>query len=281
MNQRSDSAVAVRITSVQPLDGIRAGSGLLTLGDRLLVVGDDAEAVAWVDLSSSDIELRVLRGSGEALPKLNKPDYEAAARAADGSVWIFGSGSLANRRGLVRLSGEDHTTVEHHDGSPLYLGLDEHLGSAANIEGALFVDDGLLLCHRGAAAEPDVVLKVDHPAALPAPVRVRSSRAVTAPQVGGVQAHITDVAAIAGGLAFLAAAEETPDAIADGPVAGALLGIGTTDGTRWLPLLEPDGTPTTRKAEGLVIAEDASGGWLVTDRDDPALPAELCRFELS
>ena len=100
------------------------------------------------------------------------------------------------------------------------------------------------------------------------------------------------IALLPGGrIAWLAAAEDTDDPVADGPVAGTVFGIVDIDATgtdgsragsaRWAPILESDGTPSTRKAEGLVVDADGRGGWLVTDRDDPDLPAELCRFTLT
>ena len=276
-----DGSEVARITSAQPLAGVRAGSALLAVGARLLVVGDDAHAVAWVDPATGATESQPLDGSGAPLPKLSKPDFEAAAQAPDGSIWIFGSGSLPNRRRLVRLSGIGHATVEAYDGSTLHEVLGRHLGTVPNVEGASFTGGRLLLLHRGAAERADVLLEIDPATALTATPRVLGSREIVPPYVGRVPAHVTDLAVLAdGGLALLAAAEDTPHAVADGPVSGALLGFVRDDVVRWVPVTEQDGSPTTRKPEGLIVDDDGGGGWLVTDRDDPRLAAELCRFVL-
>lgn len=278
-----DHGLTARITSTTTLRDVRAGSALLTVGDRLLVVGDDAHVVAWVDPATGTTAIQPLDGDGdgEPLPKLRKPDFEAAAEAPDGSIWIFGSGSLPNRRRLVRLTGTGHAVGRTIDGSPLYAALEELLGGPPNIEGALFVTDWLLLCHRAAADRADVLVEIESSTALVGPPRFGAVRELWPPRVGNVPAHVTDAALLpAGTIALVAAAEDTPDAVADGPVAGALIGLLEDDLVRWSPLVEADGTPSTRKPEGLVIDDDGTGGWLVTDRDDPRLAAELCRFEL-
>src|SRR4051794_22225770 len=79
-----DPALRARVRSIEPLPGVRAGSALLWAGGRLLVVQDDALAVAWIDLRDGGIEHVVLEGHGEALPKGSKPDFEAAFEASDG-----------------------------------------------------------------------------------------------------------------------------------------------------------------------------------------------------
>jgi hypothetical protein len=93
--------------------------------------------------------------------------------------------------------------------------------------------------------------------------------------------HFTDATTCDGRLFYVAVAEDTPNAIDDGPVVGAVVGLLDDQGAKWSPLLEPSGEMTTRKVEGL--AYDALTGWLfgVTDPDDPEKPAELLRIELT
>lgn len=262
------------ITSSREIPGVRAGSALLALGERLLVVGDDAYVVTWVDPTTGAVEAHVLAGDGAPLPKPAKPDLEAAARHGSGSVWILGSGSLPNRRAVFELSPAGDLAA--HDGEPLHALLAGELDELPNIEGAVFDGDTLRLFHRATGSRADVLLDVT---GLPHEPRLTGRRELEPPLVGGVPAHVTDVTLAADGrIALLAAAEDTVDAVLDGPVAGTLFGY---LGEGWTPILEPDGRPSVRKAEGLVLDADCRGGWLVTDRDDPDLPAELCRFTLA
>jgi hypothetical protein len=101
----------------------------------------------------------------------------------------------------------------------------------------------------------------------------------------GVGLGFTDVALLADGRSvFLAAAEASPDAIADGPVSGSAVGLlepsasGIT--ARWTRLIGGDGQPSPYKVEGVAIDRDVRGGWLLTDSDDPRVPAELLEIEL-
>ena len=101
--------------------------------------------------------------------------------------------------------------------------------------------------------------------------------------MGGVRLTFTDAAALGEDILYLAAAEASPDAVQDGPVAGVALGLIPAAGgpPRCTPLLDRVGRPFSGKAEGLAPDPRSPGTiHLVVDRDDPDAPAELCRVEL-
>ena len=93
-------------------------------------------------------------------------------------------------------------------------------------------------------------------------------------QLGGVPLCFTDgVACPGGGWAFSAAAEATDDSYADGACAGSAVGLVNAAGTLQAVL-------TLRrncKAEGISVTATAAGlaFLLVTDADDPQVPAQL------
>jgi hypothetical protein len=106
--------------------------------------------------------------------------------------------------------------------------------------------------------------------------------------LAGLPLGFTDAVALAGGaVAFTAAAEDSPDAVADGAVGGSVVGVVDAGGAaRWTPLVGPDGAPLVEKAEGIAVAPpvdpspDGARLWVVTDADDPERPAELCEVQL-
>jgi hypothetical protein len=76
-------------------------------------------------------------------------------------------------------------------------------------------------------------------------------------------------------------AEDTPNAIDDGPIVGAAVGVIRPGRARYARIAGPEGSPSLHKFEGLALEADARSGWLVTDPDDEAEPAQLCRLELA
>ncbi|MEJ7734300.1 MAG: hypothetical protein WKG00_34535 [Polyangiaceae bacterium] len=100
---RRDAALSARITASWPLPGAQAGSGLVAVGDRLLVVQDDVPAVLLIDPRTRVGETLVLEGGGAAMSKALKPDFEAALLGPDGAVHVLGSGSMALRRRIARI----------------------------------------------------------------------------------------------------------------------------------------------------------------------------------
>lgn len=278
------SELSARLVAVHPLPGVRAGSALVRVDARLLAVQDDAFCAAWIDLPGFGVTQLPLQGDGSALAKKDKPDFEAALRAPDGSVYLLGSGSLGNRCTLARI-GPDRAAVSLREIPEMYesVRLALSLGNRPNIEGAGVVGSRLRLFHRGAGSAPSASVDLPLDVLTGAPPEVLALRWFELGALDGVGLAFTDVEILGDArTVFVAAAEQTDDAIADGPVAGAAIGLieGAHGSVRWTRLLESDGRPSLRKVEGLALDDDLRGGWLITDPDDPHRAAELCRVEL-
>jgi len=96
----------------------------------------------------------------------------------------------------------------------------------------------------------------------------------------GVPLTFTDAAVYGGRMLYTAAAEDSPDAVRDGPVAGAALGVIAPGGSaRYAEIVDADGARFAGKVEGLLM-RDARTGWIVIDRDEPATPSQLWEVEL-
>ena len=280
LHAEPDPALKARILSIDPLPGVRAGSALVLTGGRLLVVQDDALAVAWVDPRTGAIEHRALEGDGGALAKAKKPDFESAFVAADGSITLLGSGSTKARYRAASLDIAGGGGVRFHDCTPLFDAVTAGLGGAPNLEGAVRLGDTLHLFHRGAGGEPSAIIEVAAAAIGAERVTLLALTLWDLGTAAGVPLTFTDAIACGESMVYLAVAEDTPNAVDDGPIVGVSIGVLRGGQARFALLEEVDGTPSLRKVEGIAVDPETRTTFLVTDPDDPERPAELCRVEL-
>lgn len=294
---------------------VRAGSGLTRVGARFVVVQDDASffAVLAPDGTVSALPLTYAPGGARQFDegrknKSLKLDLEACATLPDGRVLAFGSGSTQVREHVVLVSlGDDgaqegEVTVLHVP--ELYDALRAEArfsGSELNLEGAavLAALGTLRLFQRGNGAPIGARAPVDATCELPLDALLRYLEAPTsvAPpplreivqwELGAIDATrltFTDACAESGRLFFLAAAEASPNAYDDGPVAGVVLGVTANElphtSARWARIVDEHGAPLRAKGEGLAFDPEAPDRALVVlDRDDPERPTELCTLRL-
>lgn len=271
--------IEARIISVTPLDEVHAGSALVAHEGRLLVIQDDAASVVWIDPLSRQTKRVVLEGNGEQLEKKKKPDFEVAFSGPGRVITILGSGSspTRERRAVLDL---DSNEVSLSDETRLFEALRKALHTEPNLEGGVIWENRLRLFHRGSGPEPSAIVDVNLDVLQGAEPEISAVTPVDLDMVQGVRLHFTDATTYDGRLLYVAVAEDTPNAIDDGPVVGAVVGFLDEQGASWTPLLEASGEMTTRKVEGLAF--DAHSGSLfgVTDPDDPEKPAELLRIQL-
>ena len=276
------------------LSFLSAASGLVRIGNRLYVVADDENHLGVFDADARSTG-RLIRLFDGDLPeskkkrKAEKDDLESLLRLPATAAWpggallAFGSGSRPNRYAGALLPldgrGEAHGPARVVDLSPLYADAASRL-EALNIEGAFIVGDALLLLQRGSMRNTSAVIRFPLDRVMAwlggAPAALQPGAIVECDlgKVDGVPLSFTDGCALPdGSWLFSAVAEETDSSYDDGACAGAALGIARVDGTlQELRRIEP-----TRKIEG--IDARVAGGRItidmVTDADDPAIPAEL------
>jgi hypothetical protein len=273
-----------------PGSPVRAASAIAAFGDGWLVAQDDATHAAW--LRPDRVEaVRVTEpvdghesfGSAEGTKHL-KPDFESAV-AVDGGVLLLGSGSTARRMraSLVTAPGSFSTV----DLAPAYLRVAAALGLAAdqlNLEGAARIGDRLRWFQRGnsAAGVPSASVEVDLSALLRGePVEAGEPRRYELGGIDGVALAITDAVALPDGRILVsAAAEDTPNAVDDGPVVGAAIAL--LDDERVLAVgAVPDGP---YKIEGLAVRDAGPAGaalLAVVDADDPHAASRLLELRVT
>ena len=285
---------------------VRAASAVAPLGDGWLVAQDDAVHAAWVRPPGTR-RLRLLPPvdghdvfSSTAGTKHLKPDLEAACpvRTAAGgdAVLLLGSGSTPARMRAVLVAGAPEPRVQVAELPALYAEVAGALGigpAELNLEGAARCGDVLRWFARGnlVAGVPSrsvdlevaaLVAAVQDPAA--PPVRLGEVRSYDLGEVAGVGLAVTDAVALPDGrLLVSAAAEDTPNAVDDGPVVGTALAL--LDGERVLassPLPRVDGAVAKVEGLALLAADDAGAALLaVSDEDDPELASAEMRLRVS
>jgi hypothetical protein len=330
----ADDALGARIVSRVPMRyaagadavhdrpaHVRAASGLAWLGDRLVVIQDDAGFVALVDPETGLAEpLTLPAGTGGARQfddsrgnKQAKPDLEALVQlpTTEGVLLAaFGSGSMAPREIIVLLSfpGDQAGAVGRagitlHPARGFYAALRSipaFAGSDMNIEGAVYSGGAVRLFGRGngaivgslsplnATADIDWALLrayLDAPSTAPAP----PPRRVTQYDLGsvdGVALGFTDATVSPDGIVlYAAAAEASPDARRDGDVRGSALGVirgEPAESSRRTTVRDEEGRVFRGKIEGIAVdGADEHRVLAVVDCDDHAAPAELLEIVLS
>ncbi|GAA3390547.1 DUF6910 family protein [Cryptosporangium minutisporangium] len=273
---------------------VRAASAIAPFGDGWLVVQDDATHAAWWRVGAVTA-VRVVEpvdgldvfSEAEGTKHL-KPDFEAACPVAPDRVLLLGSGSAAARTRASLVTSQGAFTVA--DLTPVYRAVADALGlrdGQLNLEGACRVGDRMRWFQRGNlhAGVPTMSVDVDLAALLAAVTGVGSADRV---EVGAVRRY--DLGAVDGvGLAVTdavtlpdrrvlvsAAAEDTPNAVDDGPVVASALALIDGDEVRATVEL-PEHSGGAHKVEGLAIREETTDGvrlWAVVDADDPAAASQ-------
>jgi hypothetical protein len=278
---------------------VTAASGIAPLGDGWLIAQDDATFAAY-RRADSVTAVRVLppveghdRFSEAEGTKRFKPDLEVACPAeVDGApaVLLLGSGSSPRRmRGAVVSLADGVPTARAGDLAPLYDAVAHRLGlpvDRLNLEGGSRLGATMRWFNRGnlaagiASASVDVPVESIVAAVLGrAPVEtIPVGRPLTYDlgEVGGVGLAVTDAVALPDGRVLLsAAAEDTPNAVDDGPVVATALALLDEAQVRAVAAM-PQVGGAVAKVEGLALREVRDGEvhlLAVVDADDPDRPS--------
>jgi hypothetical protein len=299
-----DEVVNLRFDDGTP---VTAASGIAPLGDGWLIAQDDATFAAW-RRPDGVTPVRVLPSveghdrfsEAEGTKKL-KPDLEVACPAeVDGepAVLLLGSGSSPRRmRGVLVRLDDGVPVVQAADLAPLYDRVVRRLGlpmDHLNLEGASRHGDQVRWFNRGNLAagvrsgSVDVPLEGLVAAVLgrdaASSVPVDEPRTYELGEVEGVGLAVTDAIAVPDGRVLLsAAAEDTPNAVDDGPVVATALVL--VDGETVLDVAPiPAVDDHVHKVEGLALRAVRDGEvhlLAVVDDDDPGTPSACIGLRVS
>lgn len=292
---------------------VRAGSGLAWVGNRLAVIQDDANFVALIDAKNGKCDVVMLPAGYAGMRQFDdargnkryKQDFESLVALPNGAktqLIAFGSGSSPARENILVMPDADATpsAVRVVPAPRLYAKLRagaEFAGSELNVEGAAQVGEHIRLFGRGNGAprgdlQPtnatcdinciSLLAHLENPASAPPPAPENVVQ-YSLGEIDGVALSFTDAVAFGDGVLYVAAAEDSPDAVQDGAVAGSALGVISADGSnvRWTHLTLADGERARMKVEGVAIGQRAGQLFVVVDRDEHHTPSELLEIEVS
>jgi hypothetical protein len=282
---------------------VRAASSIRRQGQRLVIAQDDVNALATLDLATGSTRPILLPTGPDGMRvfddvrgnKKFKMDLEACVVLPDGRFVAFGSGSSPQREKIVTVGAGAGALAQQLVGGGLYAGLRAHAssrGARLNIEGAVVQGPWLRLLQRGNGKRDyqpwnailDLPLDrfvgwLDGRGAVPAVDRIIE---VSLGDIDGVPFGFTDAAVMSDGrMAFIACAEDTADALDDGPVLGCRFGwLAANDQAAVMtPVVDAAGRPTHLKLEGIEARPESDSVFDVVadmDRgDEPAQIAEL------
>ena len=295
---------------------VRAGSGLSWIGDRLVLVQDDANFVAVVDPATGLAESITLPAGEAGLRQFDdqrgnkkfKLDLEACCGLlgpAGPLLIALGSGSKKRRRQVAivdewaRAAPRADPRVTLVAADDLYRSLErasDFAGSDMNIEGVLALRSTVRLFGRGNGAPHRGLVPLNATCDLsitallaylggtdaqPAP----TPALITQYDLGsldGLALGFTDAALCDGTVFYAAAAEDSSNSADDGRVSGSVLGvIPARRAPRYAVLGDVAGAALREKVEGVAPVPGAPDRLFVAiDADDAARPSELCEVRL-
>jgi len=202
--------------------GIGAASGIALFDGGIWLVSDKSTQLYRFDTASGKTEKWPLVPGVEFLPKRHKPDFESLC-LHEGKLFTFGSGSTPDRNRMAIFNPRT-THCEVSDLSDLYRRMQETAGISAadfNIEGACFAG-GWRFFHRGnAPSGRNGMFGIDGNLWRKPEIRFTE---IELPLIGNVRSTFTDACCDAGGIWFLASAEDSRSVYEDGAVLGSLIG---------------------------------------------------------
>jgi hypothetical protein len=305
---RLDPALSARIVRSVPLlyaEGadasldrpahVRSASGLTRVEGCIAAVQDDANFVAVIEPDTGSARAITLPAGEGGLRQFDdlrgnkrfKLDLESCVTLMDEDdremLLAFGSGSLPAREKIVivRDVHTDDPRVEVIDASALYAALPSTFrGSELNVEGADVLGGTLRLFNRGngaprgGLAPVNASCKVDLTTLFDDDPFIYNVVQYDLGTIGGLPLTFTDAAMFGdGALLYAAAAEDSPDATRDGPVAGCAIGLIEENSARYC---EVEGNPG--KIEG-ILPISSTRLLAVVDPDDPRIPSTLLEIE--
>lgn len=260
--------------------GIGSASGLLYKDNTLHLIGDNSGFLYEYHIGTTDlIHIPLIEKPTANIPKKIKPDFEAIT-SDDRHLYVFGSGSTANRNKMVMLDKQSKKIAATIDLTNLYLSMQSFGGikpDEFNIEGVVNDGETWYFLQRGNGAKGTNAVFTVQSKNLELDFAILYNE-FELPKIKGVPSSFTDAILIKDTLYFLATAENTQSTYDDGEILGSLVGsINTKDME-----LGPNQIITEKnKFEGIAFFAETTGQiqfLLCEDNDSEALESGIYKL---
>lgn len=207
---------------------IKAASGIISRNNKLYIISDDSDILYIYDLKIHKLSKKSLCENGalsEHLPKSEKSDFEAIVYS-NNHFFVFGSGSLPNRNKLAIISEKDYSLkienlTDFYNRLKTFSGIDNE---NFNIEGAIIIQDILLLFQRGNGSDKiNGIFKIQN--WRNTEEEIIDFFLIPLPLIGNSSFTFTDAIYLEEKIYFVAAAEASNSTYDDGEILGSMIGI--------------------------------------------------------
>jgi len=266
------------------ITGIGSASGLVFKDNSLFIISDNSSFLYQFDIPENKLtRIPLVENAQENIPKKDKYDFESITLKTN-KLLLFGSGSTSKREKEIVYNLKTRT-VEQIDLSKLYQKLKQNHSISnedLNIEGALFLEENLLLFQRGNGGNSkNGIFKINNSSKSVETQYHTELVEVQLPKIKHVESSFTDAILVEDKIYFLATAEDTTSTYDDGEILGSL--IGRID----IKTMEIDFTQKisdSHKFEGLTLynkTEDKIEFLLCEDNDTEVLETTIFKLLLT
>lgn len=289
---------------------VRAASGIAWVNDYFAIVQDDTNFVAIVDSMRKRVTAVTLPageggkrqfddGRGNKKFKMDLESCVLTSHKNQELLVTFGSGSNRYREKIVIMRDlKDTRQAEVYEASALYSDLrsaEEFAGSEMNIEGAVFLNEKIRLFNRGNGSSSEKLAPINASCDIDwlslytylinpeeKPPLIENIIRYELGNLDDLPLGFTDATNCGGKIFFSAAAEDSPDTVTDGRIAGSVLGvIDEHNKIRWTEVRDSSGNRFCTKVEGITFRKNEHNRvFVVVDQDSPNEPSQLCEVEL-
>ena len=287
----------IEILSWQILKEVPSASGIVKFKEDFYVIGDDSPYLFHIDKNFNLLSKTLIYSSeklqGDAIPKIDKPDFEAMEMVSETEILIFGSGSKSPERDvcvLVELGKE--IIFKEYDISLFYdyiRKMEIMQDYELNIEGLAVYGNLLYLFNRGrniifSFSYKEFMTYCKTGTSFPIP----KTNLFSLPKINGLEAGFSGATTFKEKpyFIFTAAVEDAPNAYEDGDILGSFIGViemknGEISNEILIKQIPNPGFPL--KVESVIIdkiiSETQTDLVLVTDNDGS--PSEIIRLRIT